>query len=138
MREKLTPQSDTASSELGISGTIAINNPDVEPTYGLIKLPENVTDPTQQIITGCAANQGNSFILTGRGGLPLDPTSAIRSHVIWEDWRDISLIGENKPTSFSLSSSNRINANRPDALIESRGWVIAPDGTVLPNTQILL
>lgn len=132
LREQLTEQSDiTASSELGISGTIAINNPDVDPTYGLIKLPENVTDPTQQIITGCAANQGNSFIVTGRGGLPPDPTSAIRSNVVWEDGRDISLIGENKPISFSLSSSKRIpNGHRLDALIEATGWVIAPDGTV--------
>jgi large exoprotein involved in heme utilization and adhesion len=144
LRSELTPESDiTASSEFGLSGTITINNPDVDPTYGLIKLPENITDPTQQIVTGCAANQGNSFIVTGRGGLPPDPTpSVIRSTIVWQDLRDISLIGENEPASFSISSAkfpdfprsdsaNRIlNANRPDEIIEATGWVIAANGTV--------
>jgi large exoprotein involved in heme utilization and adhesion len=143
LREQVTPKSDiTASSEFGLSGTIAINNPDVDPTYGLIKLPENVTDPTQKIVTGCAANQGNSFIVTGRGGLPPDPTSVIRSTVLWQDLRDISLIGENEPASFSPSSAKfpdfpksdrakrTLSANRADEIIEATGWVIAANGTV--------
>ncbi len=132
LREQLTPESDiTASSEFGLSGTITINNPDVDPTYGLIKLPENITDPTQQIITGCAANQGNSFTVTGRGGLPPDPTSVIRSTTVWQDWRDISLIGDNEPASFSPSSATRTpSANRPDEIIEATGWVITANGKV--------
>lgn len=142
-RSQLTPESDiTASSEFGLSGTVTINNPDVDPTYGLIKLPENVTDPTKRIVTGCAANQGNSFIVTGRGGLPPDPTSVIRSTTVWQDWRDISLIGDNEPASFSPSSAKFTafprsdsaqgtrNENRPDEITEATGWVITANGTV--------
>ncbi|WP_354635419.1 S-layer family protein [Planktothricoides raciborskii] len=143
LREQLTPESDiTASSEFGLSGTVTINNPDVDPTYGLIKLPENVTDPTKRIVTGCAANQGNSFIVTGRGGLPPDPTSVIRSTTVWQDWRDISLVGDNEPASFSPSSAKFTafprsdsaqgtrNENRPDEITEATGWVITANGTV--------
>ncbi len=133
-RSQLTPESDiTASSEFGLSGTVTINNPDVDPTDGLIKLPENVTDPTQQIVTGCAADQGNSFIVTGRGGLPPDPTSVIRSTVVWQDLRDISLIGENESASFSPSSAKFPDfpkSDRADEIVEATGWVITANGTV--------
>jgi large exoprotein involved in heme utilization and adhesion len=69
-RPQLTSNSDiTASSEFGVNGTVDINNFGVDPSSGLVELPENVTDPSQQIATGCSANQGSTFVATGRGGI---------------------------------------------------------------------
>ncbi|MEH2247483.1 beta strand repeat-containing protein [Nostoc sp.] len=62
-----TPNSDiTASSQFGVSGTVQINNLGVDPSAGVVQLPVNFVDASQQIATGCNA-QGSSFVATGRG-----------------------------------------------------------------------
>ncbi|WP_414751994.1 filamentous hemagglutinin N-terminal domain-containing protein [Anabaena sp. CCY 9910] len=96
-RDQLTPESDlTASSEFGISGTVDINNFGVDPNSGLVELPENVTDPSQKIATGCSNNQGSSFVATGKGGIPQNPSQEVRSDRTWSDTRDISAF-QNRP-----------------------------------------
>ncbi|MHC5596800.1 MAG: two-partner secretion domain-containing protein, partial [Nostoc sp.] len=60
-----------------LSGTVQINSPDADPSKGLVELPVNLVDPSQQIVAGC--NSGgkiarSSFIATGRGGIQADPT----------------------------------------------------------------
>ncbi|MBD2493902.1 S-layer family protein [Nostoc sp. FACHB-280] len=90
-RDQLTPQSDiTASSQFGVNGTVQVNTVKVDPNSGLVALPANVTDPSQQIASGCAGNSDSSFVATGRGGVPQNPTQELRSDRIWSDVRDIS------------------------------------------------
>ncbi|HIK29646.1 MAG: DVUA0089 family protein [Oscillatoriaceae bacterium SKW80] len=93
-RDRLTPLSDiTASSQFGISGNVTISKPTVNPTSGLVKLPEEVANPSDKIIIGCAAAAGNSFTVTGRGGLPESPTSIITlmsEPAVWQDFEDFS------------------------------------------------
>ncbi|PAX45953.1 filamentous hemagglutinin, partial [Brunnivagina elsteri CCALA 953] len=94
-RNTLSPRENqtndiTASSEFNINGTVQINNIGIDPNSGLIELPENVTDPSQQIASGCSANQGSSFVATGRGGIPQNPTQEVMSDRTWSDIRDIS------------------------------------------------
>ncbi|BAY99428.1 filamentous hemagglutinin-like protein [Tolypothrix tenuis PCC 7101] len=90
-RPQLTTENDiTASSQFGINGTVDINNFGVDPNSGLVELPANVTDPSQQIATGCSANTGSSFVATGRGGIPQNPSQEVRSDRTWSDIRDIS------------------------------------------------
>ncbi|MBN3911014.1 MAG: S-layer family protein [Nostoc sp. NMS1] len=90
-RPQLTPQSDiTASSEFGINGSVQIMTPNVNPNSGLVELPANVTDPSQQIANGCSASQGSRFVATGRGGVPQNPSQDVTSDRTWSDIRDIS------------------------------------------------
>ncbi|MEA5513411.1 S-layer family protein [Nodularia sp. UHCC 0506] len=90
-RDQLTPESDiTASSQFGLSGTVQVNTVGVDPNAGLVELPANVTDQSQQIATGCADTSGSSFIATGRGGIPQNPTQEVKSDRPWSDVRDIS------------------------------------------------
>ncbi|MGP1384533.1 MAG: two-partner secretion domain-containing protein [Thainema sp.] len=90
-RDELTPESDiTASSEFGVSGTVQINSIDTDPSSGVIELPENVADPSQQIATGCEETQGSQFIATGRGGVPQNPAQQVNRDRTWEDVRDLS------------------------------------------------
>ncbi|BAB76813.1 all5114 [Nostoc sp. PCC 7120 = FACHB-418] len=97
-RPQATSESDiTASSQFGVSGTVQINNFGVDPNSGLIELPGNVTDSSQQIATGCSANTGSSFVATGRGGIPQNPTQDMRSDRTWSDIRDISAF-QNTPS----------------------------------------
>ncbi|MBE9227185.1 filamentous hemagglutinin N-terminal domain-containing protein, partial [Phormidium sp. LEGE 05292] len=89
-RQQLTPQSDiTASSDLGaeFSGIVEIQTPEVDTSAGLVELPENFTDISNQIVAGCSASAGNSFVITGRGGLPEDPNQTLRSQTVWRDLR---------------------------------------------------
>ncbi|WP_335213810.1 S-layer family protein [Nostoc sp.] len=97
-RDRLTRESDiSASSQFGVNGIVDINNIGIDPNSGLVELPANVTDPSQQIATGCAGSQGSSFVATGRGGIPENPTEQMTSDVYdglrlrtWADIRDIS------------------------------------------------
>ncbi|NER35025.1 MAG: S-layer family protein [Oscillatoria sp. SIO1A7] len=142
-RATLTPNSDiTASSMFGVSGTVTINNPQIDPSSGLVELPEAISDPTEQIIVGCGVALGSSFTITGRGGLPADPTAPIRGETIWEDMRrfpEYAAVEETtalNPQLANSQSSNSQSANSQSAqlgdrpLVEATGWKVHPDGTV--------
>ena len=85
-RDRLTPNNDiTASSEFGINGTVQVNSLGIDPSSGLVKLDGDVVDSSRSIAKGCAANQGNSFVSTGRGGIPQAPKN--KSARPWNDLR---------------------------------------------------
>lgn len=123
-RDQLTPESDiTASSRFGVSGTVQVNNIGVDPNSGLVELPTNVVDSSQQIVTGCAGSQGSSFIATGRGGVPQNPTQQVRKDRTWNDVRDLS----------AYRKVDKTIAQRPTAvpmLIQANTWQRHADGTV--------
>ncbi len=94
-RPQQTLESDiTASSQFGLSGNVTITNPEVDNRSFLVELPQNVVDTSEQITTGCAADGGNIFALTGRGGLPENPSSTLLGRAVWWDNRDLSLVSQ--------------------------------------------
>ncbi|BAY99579.1 filamentous hemagglutinin-like protein [Tolypothrix tenuis PCC 7101] len=115
-RSQLTSENDiTASSQFGVNGTVDINNVAVDPNSGLIKLPANITDSSQQIASGCADNSGSSFIATGRGGVPQNPNQEVRSDRPWSDIRDISAFHTTKPVQAQILTP-------PQVLVQATGW----------------
>ncbi|AFZ02485.1 beta strand repeat-containing protein [Calothrix sp. PCC 6303] len=123
-RPQTTEKSDiTASSQFGVSGTVQINNIGVDPNSGLVELPSNVTDPSQQIASGCSANQGSSFVATGRGGIPQNPSQDVRSDTsaglyslrTWSDTRDISTYRKTQPIQAEIPQL-------PETLVQATGW----------------
>ena len=120
-----------ASSQTGIDGVVAINSPEVDTSSGLVKLPEKVTDPSNQIVVGCAAARGNSFTVTGRGGIPEDPTAAIRGETLWGDLQDFSEAGELSDQGKTNSSSSVQDVVvPPPRLVEATSWMINAQGLV--------
>jgi filamentous hemagglutinin family protein len=90
-RDRLTPENDiTASSEFGVNGTVNVNNVGVDPNSGLVELSTKLIDSKQQVATACSGTQGSSFVLTGRGGIPQNPTQQLSSDHSWNDMRDLS------------------------------------------------
>ncbi|ESA36007.1 filamentous hemagglutinin family outer membrane protein [Leptolyngbya sp. Heron Island J] len=84
-----TSESDiTASSQFGLDGIVQIDTPDLEPNQGLVELPSELTDSSNQISTGCLVAADNSLTLSGRGGLP-DAPDTLNSLAVWEDWRPL-------------------------------------------------
>jgi large exoprotein involved in heme utilization and adhesion len=65
----------TASSQFGISGTISLNTPDVDPSRGTATLPTGVIDTDALIASSCVARRSRQgrFVITGTGGLAPQP-----------------------------------------------------------------
>lgn len=118
----------TASSQLGVDGVVQINNPAVDPSSGLIELTQEVTDPHDRIVSSCGADQGSSFTITGRGGLPADPTEILRNETMWDDLR--TLIAYPEDENRSISNLQPVEIEPMRQLVEATGWIVHEDGTV--------
>lgn len=155
-RDELTPNSDiTATSDLGpqFNGLVTLNIQGIDPNRGLVRLPEKFTEPSDQIATGCVAETGNSFVVTGRGGLPEDPSQILRGRTLWQDLRTFDLAeenleetgrGENRqqfPSSREEIHPEENLTSRRSSIVEAKGWVIDGDGNVelvanIPNNRL--
>ena len=71
----------TASSQFGISGTITLNTPDVDPSRGTATLPTGVVDINALIASSCVARRSRQgrFVITGTGGLATQPDDLANS-----------------------------------------------------------
>jgi filamentous hemagglutinin family protein len=75
-RVQATGLSDiTASSDFGLSGTVSLNSPEVDPSRGTAPLPSGLVDTNALIANSCVArrNRQGRFIITGTGGLATQP-----------------------------------------------------------------
>ncbi|PSB49159.1 hypothetical protein C7B80_02885 [Cyanosarcina cf. burmensis CCALA 770] len=129
-RSRLTLQNDiTASSELGLSGTLEINIPNIDPNNGLVNLPSVPVDTqlAQTCTPGGTQNQ-SEFIVTGRGGLPPNPTEVLSSDAISIDWVALQPIIENQSSPTPATSST---APSPAPIVEASGWRFDRQGKVI-------
>ena len=140
-REERTPKSDiTATSELGaeFSGEVTINTPEVDPTSGLIELPEAVADASDQISqNACQQSSESEFIITGRGGLPPSPNQVLSSdsaQVGWIDPAPVENRGAEEQESREVDESTSIpnpQSKIPNPIVPARGWIFNEKGEVL-------
>ncbi|HTL59847.1 MAG TPA: hypothetical protein VL361_29515, partial [Candidatus Limnocylindrales bacterium] len=78
-------QSDSiidSSAPFGIPGTVRVTAPDVDLSGSLIPLPSNLLDAASQMRPDCAvrlSGEVSSFVILGRGGLPLEPGGFVPS-----------------------------------------------------------
>jgi filamentous hemagglutinin family protein len=138
-RNQDTPQSDiTASSELGINGTVRINTPDIIPSQGLVNLPEQVIDVSRLVAQGCSGSGGNvgrgtgEFIITGRGGLPPQPGEPLRAEAIVAN--DDKLVAGEKNRSSSVAAKVPTPSTSTQ-LVEAQGWLFNNKGEVVLTSQ---
>lgn len=116
----------TASSTLGVNGVVEINRLGVDPSQGIVKLPEDFPDTERRIVTGCPADTGSRFVVTGRGGLPEDPTQTLRGQTVW---RDLRLLETGRERKRRMGEEPTI-ANSQSPLVEAQAWAINADGRV--------
>ncbi|MDJ0532267.1 MAG: S-layer family protein [Xenococcaceae cyanobacterium MO_207.B15] len=137
IREFPTPQSDiTATSRLGTeySGVVEINTPDADPATGALTLPENFINASEQIVSSCALDRNNSFVVTGRGGLPPTPQEFFRGQTVLQDWRT-SINSEQLAGNSDRSSVS----NKPSEIVEAQQWIVNSKGVVelvAANSQV--
>jgi filamentous hemagglutinin family protein len=112
-----------------LSGQVNINTPEIDPSQGLVELPETVIDPSQQIAQNpCQRGAGSTFVVTGRGGIPSTPNHAISSDNVRVDLL--------QPVA-SQGNSNRASTNQPSInaavkqIVPAQGWIFNDKGEVV-------
>ncbi|URD51218.1 filamentous hemagglutinin N-terminal domain-containing protein [Chroococcidiopsis sp. CCNUC1] len=103
-----------ATSDRGIDGVVTIDDIDVDPSQGLVVLPVELVDASNQIVAGCATGSENQFVVNGRGGLPPNPRERLNAETVLTDWAMLEPEAE--------SRSNTI----PDRVVNSAPTQIVP------------
>ena len=124
-RDELSEESDiSASSQFGISGKVKINNVTIDPSSGLVELPVELSDSSQQIATGCSSQSNNTFVATGKGGIVQNPIQYVDTNLTWSDIRDLSTLSNNKNIDEISETSNK------PAIVEATGFVRNSSGDI--------
>ncbi|AVH72416.1 two-partner secretion domain-containing protein [Nostoc sp. 'Lobaria pulmonaria (5183) cyanobiont'] len=149
------PTSDiTAFSQQNpsLSGTVQINSPDADPSKGLVELPVNLVDASQQVTASCSSGGKigrSSFVTTGRGGIQADPTEPlIADDAVLADWIALPPESQNraegiqkravvKAQVYTEEKSQKVNSvNEPTQIVEAQGWILDADGNVVLVAQV--
>ena len=108
---------------------VSVNTPEVDPTSGLVELPEKLGDATDQISQNiCEQGAGSEFIITGKGGLPPNPHETLNS--------DEEQIGLVEPVLLRQGEEIRIEKNDTSTekstseLVPAQGWIFNDNGEV--------
>jgi filamentous hemagglutinin family protein len=134
-----------------LNGTVQINSPDADPSKGLVELPVNLVDASQQIAAGCDSGSKiarGSFIMTGRGGLVADPTQPlIADDAVLADWIALEP-SKNRAGGIQKKAvlqaqrnaeekSQKVDfVNEPTQIVEAQGWVMDTNGNVVLVAQV--
>ena len=131
-----TPPNQTndidASSEFGLQGDFSLNTPDFDPTSGLIELPASVADASDQISQNpCQQGVGSEFIVTGKGGLPRNPSDSLGSNEI-----QVGLVepllrqGEGEKRRLGDEATDKPEEDVVIEAVPAMGWVFNNEGEV--------
>jgi filamentous hemagglutinin family protein len=77
-----------ASAPFGLPGTVSVTAPEVDLSGSLVALPENLLSAETQMRPDCGVRLGgniSSFIVLGRGGLPIEPGGFLPSSPVRGD-----------------------------------------------------
>ena len=140
-RDEQTPESDiTVSSELGpeFSGVVEINSLDADPSQSLVELPQEVVNVARLIDQNvCSAGKGSDFIVTGRGGLPSSPYTALDSNAIQVDWvalkpeSEVERQEDNETEKRGDEETSDLQSSTPNQIVEAQGWIVNDRGKVI-------
>lgn len=114
-----------------LNGEVTINTPDADPSRGLIQLPSNLVDSSQQIARGCTPKPGQTasrFISTGRGGLPLSPEQPLRGRAVITNW---VALPEEKVTNREINQPPTSKTQSAEQIVEARGWIVDANSNVI-------
>jgi len=107
--DQFIPSSDSlvsASSQLGISGTVVINGPRVDVNGALVVLSTQLRGRTEVLREACASRAGrplSSLVEAGRGGLPQDPEATLPA--LYIAGRDLDLNPQTLADTAELSGA---------------------------------
>jgi len=123
------PTNDTsAGSQFGEAGIVDLNALVVDPSAGVVELPTNLEDRANQITPGCGlgnADDGNEFVVTGRGGLPPNPNDPLAADGVEVPW----VVGDDRPPApIATNVSDVSDAPGSSFLVEAQGVAVDAAG----------
>ncbi|MBD2207425.1 filamentous hemagglutinin N-terminal domain-containing protein [Calothrix sp. FACHB-1219] len=140
IRNELTPLSDiTAFSQFSptLNGEITLNTPDVDPSQGVVELPQTIIDPDALVAQNpCTQRAGSEFIVTGRGGLPANPSQVLSG----DSNLEVNLIEPVSSSSLSGQSGDFLLVNLPFSqtstqILPATGWIVNEKDEVILTTD---
>jgi filamentous hemagglutinin family protein len=114
----------SASSQFGQSGEVTITNLEFDPSQGLVELPFDLEDRASQITPGCGlgnTDDGSEFVVTGRGGLPPNPSDPLAANGVGVPW----VVDDNSTAPIAIPPPN---LDTPQPLVEAEGIAIDAAG----------
>jgi large exoprotein involved in heme utilization and adhesion len=114
------------------SGVVNINTVIFDPKYGFLESFKSVHDSSKEVVFGCVKTDGNTFVMTGRNGLPSDPADLLTTVIAIANPMDL-VKTELHPT------TNRINKQKIthqqysqniEEVEEAAGWLVDKTGQV--------
>ncbi|MBF2019481.1 MAG: filamentous hemagglutinin N-terminal domain-containing protein [Hydrococcus sp. C42_A2020_068] len=118
----------SASSRLGIDGTVELNTLEPDTKLEVIELPQEVTNPEEAVALSCQSQRGRApseFTITGRGGLPPRPSDPLGSEALVP-------FESAAPAAASPASEETDPAALPPP---ARGWYVSEKGTVVLSAR---
>jgi filamentous hemagglutinin family protein len=116
-----------ATSDRGIDGVVTIDDIDVDPSQGLVVLPVELVDASNQIVAGCATGRENQFVVNGRGGLPPNPRERLNAETVLTDWAML----EPEAESRSNTIPDRVVNSAPTQIVEATQWAFNEKNEVI-------
>lgn len=139
------PSSITAISQTSptLSGQVTIDTPDTGPSRGLVQLPSNLVDASQQIVQGCTPRRrqnASRFTSVGRGGLPLNPYEPLRRRAAIAGWVDLPpQVTQRVTDKLSVEITDKkttASMTKPTTrIVEAQGWTVDSHGDVILVAQ---
>ncbi|MEM9162731.1 MAG: S-layer family protein [Cyanobacteria bacterium P01_F01_bin.4] len=120
-----------ASSEFGFDGEVAIEQPLSDEAQGLVELANGPLEPSSLVVSQCGDLDNNQFVLTGRGGIPINPGE------ISEAERPLVDLGTLETQPYEHSSEFDL-PEIPEAyqLIEAQGWYANGTGDIVLTADV--
>ncbi|WP_226580270.1 hypothetical protein [Microseira wollei] len=119
-----------SESDAQITDQIFFNAGGVNPAQGLVELPQNVVDPASLIATNpCLQGATSQFVITGRGGLPANPTEPLRDDVVRVSWSELPPQQESRGAG-EQGSRGELTDSLMTQIVPAQGWVINYKGVV--------
>jgi large exoprotein involved in heme utilization and adhesion len=118
------------TNDIDASSQFSLVGPNVEPNLTLPELSTLLVDTSVLVDTGCAAfadSEGNSFTITGRGGLPPSPYEPLTTDVIWSDTRIPNIASQQRSEKPSTKPATQNDAVK---IVPATGWVFDGKGRV--------
>jgi len=147
-RESPTRLSDiTASSEFGRQGTVELNTPGIDPNSGLVELPTIGVETEVVQVCDSPGYAQSSFIITGRGGLPPNPSKDILpSGTVEVGWVSLKPSSDANSWRRYANGGLRLRNNppvttravitTPEGIVEASGWVVNEKGEVVLTANV--
>ena len=127
----------TASSQFGIDGNVDIQTFGLDIRNSITPLQNRLVTTDQVIAGSCLARpnvERGSFVITGTGGLPINPYSGIER---WDNLTGVQPVEDEKAQSQELSvppANNNANQSLPrkwqpgDPIVEAQALILKADG----------